>query len=209
AVEDAERAVAARREDVEEEDMERQNHALVHSLTTLSNCLVGVGRNNEAVVAAQEATSIYSLHVPGIRDSLYTVRREELGANAFHALSLLLVTSGQLEAALLNAEKATELYRELVSLAPLHLPTLTSSLQNLASILWNIGRRDESISACDEAVSIMREVADSETYLLRALGEALDQLAGYLAKKGDSEGAAAATDESAEVRHRIELLPPE
>ncbi|KAJ6499875.1 hypothetical protein DFH09DRAFT_1289853 [Mycena vulgaris] len=142
-------------------------------------------------------------------DSLYTLRREELGANAFHALSLRLVASGQPEAALLNAERATELYRESVSLAPRNLPTLASSLQNLALILWNVGPRDQSISACNEAVSIMRKVADSETYLLGALGEALDQLAGYLTEKRDTEGASAVTDESAEVRHRIGLLPPE
>ncbi|KAJ6488373.1 hypothetical protein DFH09DRAFT_1455667, partial [Mycena vulgaris] len=190
--------------------MEAQKHALVHSLTTLSNCLAGVGKNEEALVAAKEAASTYSLHAPRMWGVfLYILRREELGANVFHALSLRLVASGQLEAALLNAERATELYRELVFLAPLHLPTLASSLQNLASILWNLGRRDQSISASDEAVSIMRKLADSETYLLGALGEALNQLAGYLSETGDSEGASAATDESAEVRRRIELLPPE
>ncbi|KAJ6488381.1 hypothetical protein DFH09DRAFT_1209622, partial [Mycena vulgaris] len=209
AVEDAERAVAACRDNVEKENREEQKHALVHSLTTLSNCLAGVGRNEEALVAAEEAASTYSLCAPRMWGFLYTLRREELGANAFHALSLRLVASGQLEAALLNAERATELYRESVSLAPRHLPTLASSLQNLASILWNIGRRDESISVSDEAVSIMRKVANSETYFLGAFGEALDQLAGYLAEKGDSDGASAATDESAEVRCRIELLPPE
>ncbi|KAJ6499877.1 hypothetical protein DFH09DRAFT_844817, partial [Mycena vulgaris] len=177
-------------------------HGLVHSLTTLSNCLAGVGRNDEALLAAQEATSTYSLCAPRMWGSLYTYRREELGGNVFHALSLRLVASGQLETALLNAERATELYRESVSLAPRHLPTLASSLQNLASILWNIGRRDQSISACDEAVSIVRKVADNETYFLGTLGEALDQLAGYLAEKGDNEGAAAAMYESAEVRRR-------
>ncbi|KAJ6526996.1 hypothetical protein DFH09DRAFT_847377, partial [Mycena vulgaris] len=164
--------------------------------------LAGVGKNDEALVAAEEAASTYSLHAPRMRSYLYTYRREELGANAFHALSLRLVVSGQPEAALLNADRATELYRELVSLAPRYLPTLASSLQNLASILWNVGRRDECISACDEAVSIMRKVANSETYFLGAFGEALDQLAGYLAEKGDSDGASAATDESTEVRRR-------
>ncbi|KAJ6493835.1 hypothetical protein DFH09DRAFT_1290728 [Mycena vulgaris] len=208
AVEDAERAVAACREDAE--DTETQKHVLVHSLTALSHCLAGVGRNDEALEAAEEAASIYSLHPLRMWTvSLYTFRREESGANVFHALSLRLVASGQLEAALLNAEKATELYRKLVSLAPRHLPTLASSLQNLASILWNVGRRDQSISASHEAISIMRKVADSETYFLGVLGEALDQLAGYLAEKGDSEGASDAMDESAEVRRRIELLPPE
>ncbi|KAJ6531560.1 hypothetical protein DFH09DRAFT_136674 [Mycena vulgaris] len=209
ALQDAERALAVCRGEVEEY-VDQQQYALVYCLTTLSNCLAAVGRNDEALGAAQESTSIYILQAPIMRASyLYALRKEELGAHAFHTLSLRLATSGELERALLNAEKATELYRELVSLAPRLLPTLASSLQNLASILWNVGRRDEGISACDEAVSIMRKVADSETYFLRALGDALDQLARYVDEKGDIERAAAARSESSEVRRRIELLPPE
>ncbi|KAJ6493833.1 hypothetical protein DFH09DRAFT_1290726 [Mycena vulgaris] len=208
AVESAEQVVAACREDMEGVDMEGQKYALVHSLTTLSNCLTAVGRNKEALVAAQEASMIYTRDVPRLwGDYLYAPRREELGANAFHSLSLRLVTSGELEGALLNAEKAADLYRELVSLTPRHFPTLVNSLQNMASILWNIGRRDEGISASDEAVSIMRKVAEKETYLLGALREALDQLAQYLAETGEAERAAAATSESTEIRREIQLLP--
>ncbi|KAJ6488359.1 hypothetical protein DFH09DRAFT_1455652, partial [Mycena vulgaris] len=190
-------------------DMEPAEKSLVHALSTLSNCLAAVGRNHEALAVSEEATSRYKLNVSWMQAGLYVLRREELGANAFSASSLRLATSGQLEAALLNAEKAIELYRESVSLTPRLLPTLASSLQNLASILWNVGRRDECISACDEAVSIMRKVADNETYFLGALGEALDQLARYLAEKGDTERAAAARSESSEVRNKIALLPPE
>ncbi|KAJ6526296.1 hypothetical protein DFH09DRAFT_1285981 [Mycena vulgaris] len=206
---DAERALAVCRGEVDEY-VDQQQYALVHCLTTLSNCLAAVGRNDEALGAARESTSIYILQAPIMRASyLYALRKEELGAHAFHTLSLRLTTSGELERALLNAEKATELYRESVSLAPRLLPTLASSLQNLASILWNVGRRDEGISACDGAVSIMWKVADNETYFLRALGNALDQLSRYVDEKGDIERAAAARSESSEVRWRIELLPPE
>ncbi|KAJ7891228.1 hypothetical protein B0H14DRAFT_2289248, partial [Mycena olivaceomarginata] len=99
-------------------------------------------------------------------------------------LSLRLVTSGKAQPALLNTEKATELYRELVALAPRHLPTLASSLRNLGSILWDVGCRDEAIAACEEAVGIMRKVSSPETYFCPALAEALEQLAGYLGEKG-------------------------
>ncbi|KAJ6488367.1 hypothetical protein DFH09DRAFT_1455660 [Mycena vulgaris] len=209
ALTDAERAVAAGRKDVamKHESMAPAERSLVHALSTLSNCLAAVGRNDEALAASEESTSRYKLSASW--NGLYALRREELGANAFGALSLRLATSGQLEAALLNAEKAIELYRESVSLTPRLLPTLASSLKNLASILWNAGRRDECISACDEAVSIMRNVADNETYFLGALGEALDQLARYLDEKGYTERATAATSESGGVRNKIALLPPE
>ncbi|KAJ7466981.1 hypothetical protein FB451DRAFT_1259751 [Mycena latifolia] len=141
------------------------------------------------------------------RDYLYWLRRQELGGNAFHSFSLCLAATGNMDESLLNAEKATDLYRELVSLAPRHLPTLANSLRNLASILCKIGRVDESVSACEEAISILRQVAETETYFLPALAEALDQLAGYFAESGDTEHAWAVISESAEVRRRIELLP--
>ncbi|KAJ7791249.1 hypothetical protein B0H14DRAFT_3890761 [Mycena olivaceomarginata] len=152
---------------------------------------VTLGRNDKALTAAQEAV------------------KQELGANAFHALSLRLVTSGEAQPALLSAEKATELYRELVALAPRHLPTLASSLRNLGSILWDVGRRDEAIAACEEAVGIMQRVSSPETYFLPALAEALDQLAAYLTEKGDVVGASAAAAECVEVRREFAALPPE
>ncbi|KAJ6493823.1 hypothetical protein DFH09DRAFT_1376887 [Mycena vulgaris] len=202
ALTDAERAVATCRKDT---DLVYARHALVHSLTALSNCLAAVGRNDEALGIAKEATSLYSPSMPS--DFLYSLRTQELGANAFHSFSLRLATSGQMGESLRNAEKATELYREVVSLAPMHLPTLAKSLQNSASILCRVKRVNESVTACEEAVSVMRKVADTEPYFLPALAEALDQLAGYFAEEGDAELASATAFESAEVRRRMERLP--
>ncbi|KAJ7815478.1 hypothetical protein B0H14DRAFT_3476107 [Mycena olivaceomarginata] len=168
-----------------------------------------LGRNDEALTAAQEAVSVYTENAPHMWGrSLYAIRKQELGANAFHALSLRLVTSGTAEKALLNAEKATELYREAITLAPRLLPTLASSLRNLGSILWDVGRRDEAIAACEEVVGIMWQVASSETYLLPALAEALEQLAGYLREKGDVGGVSAAAAECTEVQREFAALPP-
>ncbi|KAJ7502524.1 hypothetical protein B0H11DRAFT_1988915, partial [Mycena galericulata] len=140
---------------------------------------------------------------------LYTTRKQELGGNAFHSLSLRLATSGQLAEGVANAERAIELYRELVSLAPVHLPTLASSLQIFASLLWKKGRRDESIDACEESVDIIRKVSHSETHFLAALGRTLDQLVEYLLEKGDEERASAAASEASEIRAKIKLLPPQ
>ncbi|KAJ7933989.1 hypothetical protein B0H13DRAFT_688185 [Mycena leptocephala] len=209
ALENAEQAAAACRKDVDDDEVVRQKCTLVHSLTTLSNCLAAVGRNNEALAIAHEAVSIYTQNEAQMWDDfLYTIRKQELGANAFHSLSLRLTTAGELNEAIVNAEKATKLYRELVALAPRHLPTLASSLQNLASILWKVGHPEEAITACEEAVSIMRKVVEIETYFLPALADALDQLIGYLTEKGDIESASAAATESTEVQRTYTSLPP-
>jgi hypothetical protein len=101
------------------------------------------------------------------------------------------------------------LYRELVELAPTHLPILARSLRDLASNLWTVGRRDESAATCDEAANIMRNVVIAESYFLPALAEVLEQLAGYLKETGSAAYASAATAECAEVRRKFESLPPE
>ncbi|KAJ7349051.1 hypothetical protein DFH08DRAFT_864237 [Mycena albidolilacea] len=211
ALKHAERAVVACQKSIgPNEDIEYQKCILVHSLITLSNCLATLARKDEALAAAEEAVFLYTVNAPQMWERwVFPLRKPELGANAFHTLSLQLVISEKPGQALLNAEKATELYRELVVLAPRHLPTLASSLRNLGSILQGVGRRDEAIATCEEAVGIMRKVASSETYFLPALAEALDQLAAYLTEKGDVVRASAAAAECAEVRREFAALPPE
>ncbi|KAJ7790281.1 hypothetical protein B0H14DRAFT_2396560, partial [Mycena olivaceomarginata] len=177
ALEHAEKAVAVCRKRVDAQTQEAQKCVLVHSLTTLSNCLAAIGRNDKALAVAREAFSIYTQQKPDMWEIfLNTIRKQELGANALHSLSMQLTTSGETDRGLENAEKATELYRELAALVPRHFPTLAGSLRNLASALWNVGRPDHAIAACEEAVSIMRGVVDRETYLLPALAETLEQL---------------------------------
>ncbi|KAJ7502533.1 hypothetical protein B0H11DRAFT_641918 [Mycena galericulata] len=209
AVHDAEQAVLACQNSVHNTDAEKQKGALVQTLTTLSNRLAADGRHEDALVAAEEATSIYSSDASRMWGAfLNTTRKQELGGNTFHSLSLRLTTSGRLVEALANAEKATELYRELVLLAPVHHPALATSLRNQAAILWKTGGPVKSIAACEEAVNILRKVSDNETYFLGALGETLDQLAGYLVENEEVDRVSAAVVESAEVRRRIESLPP-
>ncbi|KAJ7796859.1 hypothetical protein B0H14DRAFT_2913230 [Mycena olivaceomarginata] len=204
ALRDAERVVAACRNLKDrgpDEDLMQQKCIFIHSLVILSNCLATLGRNHEALTTAQEAVSVYTENAPHIK--------QEMGGNAFHALSLRLVTSSMAGQALLNAEKATKLYHELAALAPRHLPTLASSLRNLGSILRDVGRRDEAIATCEEAVSIMRTVVKTETYFLPALAEALEQLVGYLTETGHVGRAAATAAECAQVQREFAALPPE
>ncbi|KAJ7141056.1 hypothetical protein C8R44DRAFT_240439 [Mycena epipterygia] len=208
AVKDAEKAVSACRKDMA--NVEDQKFALVHSLTTLSNCLAAVGRNTEALMVATEATSIYNLNASDMwRGFVCPFRKQGLGAKTLFSLSLRLASLGQLEEALANSKKATELFREWVSLVPGNLPSLASNLQNQASILWNICCQDKAISACKEAVTIMQQLAENETYFLADLAAGLVQLALYLSDVGDNDGASAATAECEEVRKKIVLLPPQ
>ncbi|KAJ7782531.1 hypothetical protein DFH07DRAFT_790986 [Mycena maculata] len=188
-------------------NVERQKCALVHSLTTLSTCLAAVGRDEDALVVSEEAAMIYGLSVSNMWLDTFIFRTQELGANAFHSLSLRLAGFGCLDEALEHAEQAIDLYRELVSLIPRHFPTLAFSLQNLASILWKVGRHKESLLACEEATEILRTVANTETYFLPALVGASDQLAAYLSEKGNGARASAVTIESTEIRRMIACQP--
>ncbi|KAJ6508545.1 hypothetical protein C8R45DRAFT_922268 [Mycena sanguinolenta] len=211
ALRDAERAVLACRNEGRVK-IEDQEHALGHLLPILSNCLAAVGKNDEALAVANEAASIYARNTSDLqvwKYVLYTVRRQELGAVIFHTLSVRLQTLGEVEDSLANARKSVDLYRELVSIAPRHLPALAKSLQNLASILWNIGAdgRAESLIFCDEAVGIIRQVAEKEAHFLPLLGGGLSQLARYLADQDRPTEASAALAECAEVQKKIALLP--
>jgi tetratricopeptide (TPR) repeat protein len=207
---DAERGVAICRRAADGKPAEHRKHGLVYYLSIFSSCLASVGREEEALVAIQEATSIYIQDAPRMWGNFaHTVRRQELGARCLHSLSLRLATQGWLDEALDNAKKANKLYRELVLLAPVHMPSLASSLRNLAQILRKLDLHDESIAACEEAASILRKVAKTETYFLVALVQAIDELTGYLSEKGDTERASRVISESIEVRAKIAALPPE
>ncbi|KAF8143364.1 hypothetical protein K438DRAFT_648761 [Mycena galopus ATCC 62051] len=210
ALKTAEQTVAACRKEVHNNFhiLEQQKCILIHSLTTLANCLAKIGRNIEALTVAQEAVLIYTENAPHMWGHFrYTIRKEEFGVNAFHALSLQLLMFGKPEQALLNAKKAEKLYRELVVLAPRHLPTLANNLQNQASILWDLTCQDEAITACKEAVNIMRKVVDLEMYFLSALAKALAHLVCYLTEKGDSGSMSAIITECADIQRKITSLP--
>ncbi|KAJ7140912.1 hypothetical protein C8R44DRAFT_866590 [Mycena epipterygia] len=150
---------------------------LAYALLTLSNCFAAVGRHEEGLVAIREAATLLLALKQPLTNWPPVVRFQELTASALHALSMRLITARNMGAGLSKAEEATESYRELVSLAPRHLPSLARSLQNLASILWDVGRQDESITICQEAVEIARRISESDPYSLPSLPKSLEQLA--------------------------------
>ncbi|KAJ7233922.1 hypothetical protein C8J57DRAFT_1381246 [Mycena rebaudengoi] len=180
--------------------------AVAYALTTLSNCLAAVGRTDEGLRAAQEAAAIYA-RLPWRGFCPWGYRPQDFASKAYHTLSLHLAASGQAEEALLNAEKAVGEYRDLVSLAFLPTLSLASSLRNLASRLWDVGRQEHSVTAIDEAVGILRQLVTNQSYLLSALCDSLEQLAMYLSEKGDAVGSSVAASECAIIRERIGHSP--
>ncbi|KAJ7466898.1 hypothetical protein FB451DRAFT_1259458 [Mycena latifolia] len=104
------------------------------------------------------------------------IRSQELMASTFQALSMRLMAAKQVDEALSTIEDATRIYRDLVALAPRHLPSLASSLRNIALILLDVGQQDESIIVCKEANKIMDELVENEPYFLPALQEAVGQM---------------------------------
>ncbi|KAJ7142787.1 hypothetical protein C8R44DRAFT_924451 [Mycena epipterygia] len=213
ALQDAELAVRLSRQNSMDADMiPRLMCSLTLSLATLSNCLASIGRDSEALAAAQEAEITYKSYLS--HRSVFALigipeRPQEIEATVHSALALRLATSNQLEEAPSSAEKATALYRELVSFVRRFLPDLAGSLGTLSRILWRLDSQAKSIVACEEAVNIMRQVASEELYFLPTLRDSLDQLAQYLREAGNVEAASAATNESAEVQRKISLLPAE
>jgi tetratricopeptide (TPR) repeat protein len=200
ALHSARQALAEAEEDrwFEEGDLKSKLHRrmyyLIHAGNTLTACLAAAGEEDEAL---EQAKWIVDAHIaPGI-DLLpfLMIRKEELMANAFHSLSLRLATSGRLEEALSNTQKANELYSDLILLAANHLPSLASGLENIAAILWALGRRGESLAALEEAVSVRRDVSKNAPHFLPGLGNAISQLAGYLLDEGNLEGASTAVSE--------------
>ncbi|KAJ7233969.1 hypothetical protein C8J57DRAFT_1729317 [Mycena rebaudengoi] len=176
--------------------------AVAYALTTLSNCLAVYGRADEGLAAAQEAAAIYA----GPQWRQYCplgYRPQYLTSKAHYTLSLRLAASGHLDKALINAEKAVEDYRELVSLEIRHTPSLANGLRNFASRLWDVNCRDESTRVLEEASSILREVADQLPHHIPTLADALEQLAEYLSTQGDVAGASSAASECADIRERL------
>ncbi|KAK7018884.1 Tetratricopeptide repeat family [Favolaschia claudopus] len=183
----------------------------IHSFTTLSNCQAAAGKSIEALESAQQAVLLYMsmrTEQQTVGKIVWILRKQESGGNAFFTLSQRLAVSGDSEQALTNGQEALDLYRELVKVAPRHLPTLANCLRHLASVLQNLGGQDEAVAACEEAVEIMRGVVDQETYFLPDLAGALDQLAVLLLAQGDAGSAGGVTAEAGEAKCKFASLPP-
>ncbi|KAJ6555048.1 hypothetical protein DFH09DRAFT_1166194 [Mycena vulgaris] len=168
---------------------------LTHALTAFSACLAAIGHLDIALWAAIRAVQAYKSQASNMVPYLF-ILPQELGANAFHSLSLRLAAAGHLWKALRNAERATLRYLKVVRLSPgnnYHLLSLARSLQNLAAILWRIGQRDRSTAALDDSIAALEEAVCIREHLasgasapvfFRGLDEVVDELEEHITERG-------------------------
>ena len=117
------------------------------SLTNESIRLDGLGRQEEALAATEQATGIYR-QLAGAHPDLY---RPNLAASLSNQ-SRRLAGLGQREEELAATEQATGIYRQLAQAHPdKFLPNLATSLDNLADTFSSLNRDAEASAIREEA----------------------------------------------------------
>ena len=164
---------------------------------SLSRYLAASGRRDEALQAAQEATTLYrtlaqhnpATHTPKLAMSL-------------NNLANRLDDNGQQREALKTAQEAVTIRRNLAEHNPAaHTPNLASSLNNLAIYLDSNGQQREALQTTQEAVTIRRNLAEHNPGAhTPALASSLKTYANVLERSGN-------TKETARIRQvRDEVL---
>ena len=164
---------------------------------SLSRYLAASGRRDEALQAAQEATTLYrtlaqhnpATHTPKLAMSL-------------NNLANRLDDNGQQREALKTAQEAVTIRRNLAEHNPAaHTPNLASSLNNLAIYLDSNGQQREALQTAQEAVTIRRNLAEHNPGAhTPALASSLKTYANVLERSGN-------TKETARIRQvRDEVL---
>ncbi|MCF3649534.1 ATP-binding protein [Synoicihabitans lomoniglobus] len=127
-----------------------------HAASNWANRLSGVGRREEALVAAEEAVGLRRQLVERNRDAYLPDLASSVN-NWANRLSGV----GRREEALVAAEEAVGLYRQLVERnRDAYLPNLAMSVNNWAAYLSGVGRREEALVAAEEAVGLRRQLVE-------------------------------------------------
>jgi tetratricopeptide (TPR) repeat protein len=176
------------------------------SLSNLGNGLGELGRREDALAAAQEATDIYR-RVAAERPDEFLPNM----ASSLNNLGIRLSELGRHEDALAAAEEATGIYRRAVAeRSDTFLPDLAAALNNLGAFLRELGRREDALAATEEATVICRRVAaERPDAALPDLAMSLANLSNGLSGLGRHEGALAAAQEAVEIRRRLAAERPD
>jgi tetratricopeptide (TPR) repeat protein len=126
---------------------------LACALGNLGIRLSSIGRDQEALAAAEEAVGLFRALA---RDNL--AHQPDL-ARALSNLGSMLNGMGRNREALADSEEAVSLLRALGRDNPAHQPDLAMALTNLGIVLSRAGRAREALAAAEEAVSIYRALA--------------------------------------------------
>ena len=103
------------------------------------------------------------------------------------------------------ADESRLIYRELAEKNPgAFLPNLAMSLNNVGTMLSELGRREEALAATEESVDIRRKLADKNPgAFLPDLAMSLNNLGNRLSELGRREEALAATEEAVKIRRKL------
>ena len=132
-------------------------------------------------------------------------------ASALNSLAIAMSMAGQREPALLAAQEAVVIRRELAALRPdAFRPDLARSLNNLGNTLSELGQHEPALLAAQEAVDIRRELAALRPDVFRPdLAMSLNSLANRLSKLGQREPALLAAQEAADLYGELAAQRPE
>ncbi len=172
----------------------------------LGNRLSHLGRREEALAAAQEATRLYRTLAEARPDAF----RPDL-ARPLNNLANTLRNLGRPEEALAAAQEAAEHYRALAEArADAFRPDLARSLNNLGTMLSDLGRHEEALAAAQEAAGLYRTLAEARPDAFRPdLAGSLNNLGLMLGDLGRREEALTAAQESVAIRRTLAEARPD
>jgi len=179
---------------------------LARSLNNLAVRLAGLGRQEEALAAGQEAVGTYRELAAASPDAF----RPDLAASLTN-LAAVLAGLGRREEALAAIQEAITIRRELAAARPdAFAPDLALSLNTLANRLGDVGRQEEALAAIQEAAGTYRELAAARPDAFAPdLALSLNNLSGQLADVGRREEALAAGQEAAGTYRELAAARPD
>ncbi|MEM6428061.1 MAG: tetratricopeptide repeat protein [Deinococcota bacterium] len=164
-----------------------------------------LGKQENALVAAQEAVAIYRELAASHPDVFLPRLAASVGnsGNSFNAL-------GQYEDALIATQEVVAIYRELAVSFPDNLRGLARSLNNLSITLSNLDKHEDALAAAQEVIPIYRKlVVDHPDRFLPELASALNNLGIRLSHLEQNEDALVATQEAVAIRHDLAADRPD
>ncbi len=181
------------------------DRVLASTLTMLSNCLLAVGREAEALQAIEEAVRVCR-RLASAAPVLYN----PFLAGALGNLGNSLAVMGRLEEALDAADESVQVYRQAASADPArHDPNFATALRSLSGHLREMGRKTEAISPADEAAAISRRLATENPAAYEPdLAAALSTLSDGLHEGGRQADALEPGKEAVQVFRRLAEANP-
>ncbi|MFF0249922.1 tetratricopeptide repeat protein, partial [Streptosporangium sandarakinum] len=178
---------------------------LAANLTNFAAYLVRLGRPEEALDAAVEATQTYR-HLAKTRPEAFLPNL----ATSLNNLSNGLADLGRPEEALETASEAVTIGRRLAETRPhAFVSDLAGSLNNLSVRLADLGRREEALDAISEAAQTYRHLVKTRPdAFLPDLAMSLNNLSNRLADLGrPKEALDAAVEATQTYRHLVKTRP--